>query len=248
MVDLEKYRASEREKARTDDLLRLLPRGRESVLEIGCREGHFSRLLTGIFPRVTALDIEEPTFEFPGVTTVAGDVTSLDFPDNAFDCTFCAEVLEHVPDLEKACREMIRVTRHEIVIGVPFRQDIRLGRTTCRSCGGINPPWGHIHSFDEKCLRRLFPGLRVLSQSFVGVKKDATNFLAAFLMDLAGNPWGAYEQDEPCIHCGAALAPPPERQFYQRVCSAIAVRLNRAQSFFVRPHGRWIHMVFSRAR
>src|SRR5947208_8764132 len=149
MSDLEKYRASESERARTDDLLRLIPKNRRSRLDIGARDGQFSRLFTQYFDEVTALDLERPTFEIPGVVTVAGNATRLDYPDDAFDCVFCAEVLEHIPAIDQACRELARVARYEIVIGVPYRQDIRLGRTTCRSCGKSNPPWGHVNSFDE---------------------------------------------------------------------------------------------------
>ncbi len=140
MTDIQKYRESETEKTRTADLFRLLPRGRSSVLDIGARDGHFSRLLTEYFDLVTALDLERPPFDYPRVTTVAGDVTKLQFPDSSFDCVFCAEVLEHIPDVEQPYREIARVTRHEIVIGVPYQQESRVGRTTCRKCGGRNPP------------------------------------------------------------------------------------------------------------
>ena len=69
-------------KARTADFLRLLPRARSSVLDIGARNGHFSRLLTEYFDVVTGLDLEKPPFEYPQVTTVAGDVTKLQVPDS----------------------------------------------------------------------------------------------------------------------------------------------------------------------
>jgi ubiquinone/menaquinone biosynthesis C-methylase UbiE len=198
------YRASTSEKARTNDLLRVLPRGRHSVLDIGARDGHFSRLLTKYFAEVTALDFQKPRWNFPRVVTTAGDATRLGFGDDSFDCVFCAEVLEHIPDVQRACLEIIRVAKYEIIVGVPFRQDIRISRTTCCCCGKTNPPWGHINSFDKGRLSQLFLGCRVISESFVGTTKDATNSISRFLMDLAGNPWGTYDQEEPCIYCGAS--------------------------------------------
>jgi SAM-dependent methyltransferase len=248
VTELERYRASELEKDRAADLMRILPRGGRSVLDIGARDGHFSRLLTGYFAQVTALDLEAPCFQYPRVVTVAGDATRLDFPDNSFDCVFCAEVLEHIPDVGRACREIARVAAHQIVIGVPFKQDTRIVRTTCRACGGINPPWGHVNRFDEGRLLGLFPGLRVISRSFVGTNTEATNSISAFLMDLAGNPWGTYNQKEPCVHCGAKLLPPSERRLGSQVCSALAARVNRFQALFTRPHANWIHLVFSKDR
>jgi SAM-dependent methyltransferase len=247
MGTLEQYRASESEMARTSDLLRLLPKGRNSVLDIGARDGHFSRLLTNYFHEVTALDLQRPDFDIPGIRTVAGDVTSLDFETGSFDCVFCAEVLEHVPDVQRACQEILRVAKHEIVIGVPFKQDIRVDRCSCRACGKTTPQWGHVNSFDEARLQRLFAGARLQSRSFVGTDASATNPVSAFLMDLAGNPWGSYDQDEPCVHCGAHLSRPSRMAFWQRLCCATAVRLVKGQSFFVRPHGNWIHLVFSKS-
>ncbi len=244
MSDIQRYRESESEKVRTADLLRLLPCGRKSVLDIGARDGHFSRLLTNYFEQVTALDLQKPSFEYPRVTTVAGDVTKLQFPDESFDCVFCAEVLEHIPAVEQACRELSRVVRHELIIGVPYRQDTRSGRTTCRNCGRSNPPWAHVNRFDEQRLQGLFPGFVVQAKSFVGSTNEVTNFLSMMLMDLAGNPWGTYDQEECCIYCGAAIMPPNERSLVSKICSGVALRLNHLQMLLTTPHANWIHIVF----
>ncbi len=247
VADLEQYRQSELEQLRTSDLLSLLPNGRTSVLDIGARDGHFARLLTQYFPSVTALDLQRPAFNYKGVETLAGDATRLDFADRSFDCVFCAEVLEHIPEVEKACSEILRVARHEVIIGVPYKQDIRLSRTTCLRCGRGNPPWGHVNRFDERRLDRLFAGAPVTARSFVGTTGDSTNDFATWLMDLGGNPWGTYDQEEPCLHCGGKLAPPPaQRPLTARICSALALRLNRVQRLLTHRHAIWIHTVFSK--
>src|SRR6266513_3954406 len=118
------YRNSPDEIARARDLMSIVPKNLSTVLDIGARDGHFSRLLTEHFESVTALDLTMPQFDFEGVRPVQGDVTKLQFPDNNFDVVFCTEVLEHVPALQKACTEIERVARHAVVIGVPYRQDI----------------------------------------------------------------------------------------------------------------------------
>jgi SAM-dependent methyltransferase len=243
---LEEYRNSEDEKLRTADLLRLLPRGRRTVLDVGARDGHFSRLLVRHFSSVTALDIERPAFEIDRVVTITGDATCLQFPSDSFDCVFCAEVLEHIADVRAAAGEISRVARHEVIIGVPYREDTRLGRTTCASCGKVNPPWGHVHSFDEKRLRELFPHMRMIRRSFAGSTRERTNAFSTWLMDRAGNPWGTYDQYEPCIHCGARLIAPSGGNLPRKICSAAAVRINRLQSWLARPRPKWIHVVFSK--
>ena len=51
------------EDCRRAALLRLVPKGRTSVLDIGARDGYFSIRLTDYFAEVTALDLEKPPFE-----------------------------------------------------------------------------------------------------------------------------------------------------------------------------------------
>src|ERR1700750_239087 len=104
-MNILEYRSAPTERERTADLIRLLPKNRTSVLDVGARDGYFSEILKKYFHRVVALDLVKPAWEIAGVETVAGDATSLQFAENSFDCVFCAEVLEHIPDLEKACAE-----------------------------------------------------------------------------------------------------------------------------------------------
>jgi hypothetical protein len=66
------------------------------------------------------------------------------------------------------------------------------------------------------------------------------------LMEFAGNPWGTYAQDEPCVFCGAVLVAPERRSLLSKVCSGVAVRLDRLQMSFAQPHANWIHVVFSK--
>jgi SAM-dependent methyltransferase len=187
-----------------------------------------------------------PQFDVDRVRRVQGDVTELEFPNDTFDVVFCAEVLEHVPALEKACSEIERVARHAAVIGVPYRQDTRVGRTTCNHCGHINPPWGHVNTFDEHKLMRLFPRCRAIQTSFVGTTNDRTNALSTWMMDVAGNPWGVYDQQEPCVHCGKHMSPPSSRSFARKLIAATALGLNGLQSRFNPAHPIWIHVVFQR--
>jgi Methyltransferase domain len=248
-MDLSSYRASPAEQERTSDLLRLLPARGHHALDVGARDGHFSLLMAQRFDAVTALDLVLPRIAHPKVSCVRGSAAALPFPAASFDLVFCAEVLEHIPSpaLEQACLEMERVCCGLLVIGVPYKQDIRVGRTTCQTCGNTNPPWGHVNTFDEKRLENLFPGSEVVSKSFVGTTRSQTNALGTALMDLAGNPYGNYEQEEPCIHCGAVLAPPSKRNFGQKVATKLAFWAQRATAPFAQTRGNWIHLVLRKA-
>jgi len=246
--DLSAYRSSAREQERIADLLASIPKGYRSVLDIGARDGYISNLLTREFAEVTALDLEMPEVSNPKVATVRGDITKLDYPDNAFDVVVCTEVLEHIPPqlLELACRETSRVAKHAVLVGVPYKQDRRMGATHCVFCGKENPCWGHVNDFDEAKLTRLFEGLTPIRTSFVGRTKDKTNAASAYLMHRARNPWGTYEQDEACVHCGNQMIQPNARTLREGVFARLASTLNYAQSMFVPWRPMWIHMVFQK--
>jgi len=246
VIDKVKYRSSASEAERISDLMSLLPEGTKSALEIGARDGYISQFLAKRFPQLFVLDITPLEFDATGFLPVQASVTSLPFPDSIFDVVLCAQVLEHVPQLETACSELARVSKHVIVIGVPYRQDTRVGRATCRHCSKPNPAWGHVNEFEERKLNALFPTVRAAQTRYVGTAKECTNGLSRWLMDRAGNPWGTYDQDEPCIFCGHSLGEPRPRNFPQRICTKLATTLNQVQAVFRKSHANWIHVVFEK--
>lgn len=248
--DLGGLRSSPGDRDRIADLLGLVPGGLSTALDVGARDGCLAVGMTSKIGHVTALDLTRPDVRHPQVSALAGDATALSFRDESFDLVLCAEVLEHIasPQLEQMCRELMRVTRRYLLIGVPFEQDTRYGRLTCGACGRHNPPWGHVNTFDERRLRDLFAGLRVLEVSFVGSNRSRTNFLSVALNDWAGNPWGPYWQDEVCIWCGSRCTAPTRRSLASRFASRTAHVLNKLQQVCVRPRPTWIHMMFEKSR
>jgi ubiquinone/menaquinone biosynthesis C-methylase UbiE len=71
-----------------------------------------------------------------GTTIYQGDVCGLDFDDNTFDTSICAEVLEHLQYPQIAINELAAVTRKYVYITVPDK--------------GVMPPEttkGHIQDF-----------------------------------------------------------------------------------------------------
>ena len=238
-----------REQARLGDIAALVPDSAESLLDAGAREGKLAGMLVDRIKRVVALDLNPPTTPDARVESVAGDITALEYRDDAFDVVVCSEVLEHIPvgKLSGACRELCRVARSSVVVGVPYRQDLRCARTLCANCHRRNPPYGHVNSFTEEDLISLFPECVPVALSYIGSSRERTNSVSSALMDFAGNPYGTYHQDECCVHCGAQIGPPAPRSFVQKVATRAALWIDRAQRALTPARARWLHVRFDKS-
>ena len=96
--------AYEREKyRRTLDRILETRRGSERVLEVGCSVGSFTRMLTGNFEQVVAIDFSDEAIaraadycrDSDNVQFIRSDLQSLKL-DSAFDVIVCAEILYYI--------------------------------------------------------------------------------------------------------------------------------------------------------
>jgi SAM-dependent methyltransferase len=122
----------------TVDFTRLPAGAGDRVLDLGCGAGRhaFEALRRGA--SVVALDADEGELrgvagmvaamaaegQVPGgaaARAVRGDATRMPFPDGSFDRVIAAEVLEHIPDDQRALREIARVLRPggQLAVTVP---------------------------------------------------------------------------------------------------------------------------------
>ena len=247
-MDLQAYRQRDSELERIRKLMDIIPHDRASVLDIGARDGYVTRLLSKYYGVTIALDLQQIPASMDEFYRCVCNVTCLAFKDGAVDTIVCTEVLEHIqPDhLRATCQEMIRVAKRDLIIGVPYRQDIRVGKTTCRNCRQINPPWGHVNRFDEGLLKDLFHPLVITKVQLVGQTRERISAIASRLMDLAGNPWGYYGFGDRCQKCGQEIDQPLRRSFSQKVLTKMAHLINASHRPFIRPCPEWIHVHFQK--
>ena len=83
------------------------------VLEVGCGPGEFSaRIRDELGAEVVAVDSSPRMVELArrrGLDARLGDVQALELADGEFDCAVAAWMLYHVPDVDRALRELARV-------------------------------------------------------------------------------------------------------------------------------------------
>lgn len=77
------------------------------------------------------------------------------FDENSIDNVVCMEVLEHVPNLEHAIAEICRVAKSQVVITVPYKEQIQT--ELCIHCDSYTPRNGHVHTFNEHTFDSILP-------------------------------------------------------------------------------------------
>ncbi len=88
-----------------------------TCLDIGCSSGIVTAVVAPRFDIAIGVDIDQRAFSErdrlkAGLAKfVEGDAMRLPFPDATFDCMFCLQVYEHIPDDEALAAEMYRVLK-----------------------------------------------------------------------------------------------------------------------------------------
>jgi SAM-dependent methyltransferase len=122
----------------TVDFDKLGVRAGQRVLDLGCGAGRHAFELYRRGAQVVAFDQDAAELENvatmfaamqaegevpdgASATTVTGDALALPFPDEHFDVVIASEILEHIPEDEKAMHELVRVVKPggRVVVTVP---------------------------------------------------------------------------------------------------------------------------------
>lgn len=224
----------------------MIPENTSMVLDIGTRDCFIPSLMSDIVDYSVAVDNESALLkQGRNIFPIISDGSLLPIRSKSFDLVLCLEVLEHLP-IELAYRvasELERVASKYILIGVPFEQDIRVGRTTCSICNKVNPPWGHRNSFSVGDLSDLFQRSIVRRIFYSGESKSRTNYFSAFLMNYSKNPFGRYEQIEKCIYCGNVLIRNVNISGYRIFIANLARMLTKIQRKFIARRPGHIHIL-----
>ena len=131
------------------------PQHFDRALEIGAGTGYFTlnMLRTGMIGQATCSDISPGMLATLNenaqrlgleVRTEVADAEQLPFADASFDLVFGHAVLHHIPDLERAMREFVRVLAPGgtiVFAGEPSRYGDRLASVPKRAAGALAPLW-----------------------------------------------------------------------------------------------------------
>lgn len=114
-----------------------------SIVELGCGLSPF--LSQANFKMKAGVDYSSETIfsamkKYLDVEYYIADCTKTPFPVKSFDVSVAGEVIEHLEDPQALINEMVRITKHKIIISTPILE--------------FDDP-EHLHEFDEKDLKKL---------------------------------------------------------------------------------------------
>lgn len=100
-----------------------------NIIEVGAGEGFWSMDLAMKFPdtEIVSSDISNTEYstrkenlqDFNNIRVIKADATNLEFENEYFDLVICLEVLEHIPNYEKALSEIFRINKKFALFSVP---------------------------------------------------------------------------------------------------------------------------------
>lgn len=133
------------------------------ILSVGISSGVELEYLSN-FGLVQGIDIDPWAVKKAhekGFITLEGDITRAPFEDASFDVIFAMDVLEHIPDHEKAYAEIVRILKPggQVVVTVPAFRWL---------WSATDEEDGHVRRYSKKELKKLLTvhEMKVMKMSF----------------------------------------------------------------------------------
>jgi SAM-dependent methyltransferase len=144
--------------------------GCRSVFEFGCAAGRNLNALEGLLAdvqpplgQIAGMDINEGSIR-QGIKAYGldlrpgSDAQLASLADDSFNLVYTVSVLDHIPDVKAALRELLRIASGYVVLLEPFLQDGTVGKIQSTVTPGKKTvaatPYSYIHDY-----RALFKGL-----------------------------------------------------------------------------------------
>jgi 2-polyprenyl-3-methyl-5-hydroxy-6-metoxy-1,4-benzoquinol methylase len=131
-----------------------------TACEVGFGEGYLLRLLHNSGLQVVGIDISEylvkelrNKFDKEGldIELFHGEISNIELQKDRFDLIFCLDVLEHIPRIEKALKNIKKALANGgLLIGtLPFHENLYENMVICPRCNYKFHRIGHHHSFNS---------------------------------------------------------------------------------------------------
>jgi SAM-dependent methyltransferase len=150
------------DETRVREFCNKIPDDAKSILDVGCGNGLFLHYISQSnsekYKRICGVDRSRIALSHVKTEKYLSCVDALPFRDREFDIVTSLEVIEHLPVgvYEDSLKELARVAKRYILIGVPFDQDIRNSLIECPSCACRFNADYHLRSFSGTVIKSIF--------------------------------------------------------------------------------------------
>lgn len=194
----------------------LAPHPGESVIDIGCGTGYFTRRFALGGHSVTGVDVDPSMVDFARGHAAAGeaylcaDARHLPFPDGAFDLSISVTALCFIRDERSALAEMLRVSRRRFALGLLNRRSLlhlQKGRTPQGGYHGAH--WHTVREVSSLMNELAVEGYVVQSAIFIPGGSGLARLVERHVHNRI--PLGAFivaAGNAPSSHTGDAVLPP----------------------------------------
>jgi SAM-dependent methyltransferase len=217
----------ENERERIAKVFSLIPKDVGFILDLGCGDGRITNKLLG-FERVVGLDFSKVALKHVKADHILASCTNTPFRKNSFDLVLTTEVLEHLNNevYERTLREVEWLSPRYIIVGVPYKQNLRDLLCKCLNCGYIYLPSSdageHVRSLNGEKLTTLLS--RYTLDSIVYCRKGRSDPLLRMKHLL-----GYYYTNSlaKCPKCGSSKQFSRRKDLLYRIISHISWRIGR---------------------
>jgi len=233
----------EPEQERIQASIAMIPQDVTTILDVGCGDGRVTRKLSDTY-QVVGIDYAFNSVRQLPQRGVRANSAQLPFPDASFDLVLCCELLEHLPGdiFSDTLQELERVARRYILITVPYKENLLLLQTKCPRCSTVFHIWGHLRSFSNRDLWKLFITFREESTSYLGSRPYYSGMIAS-LNQKFGNRWVEFSDTTMCLTCGNTKSERTGRNLVTIFCGGINLLTSR---FMPMCQKNWVLKLYTR--
>jgi ubiquinone/menaquinone biosynthesis C-methylase UbiE len=160
-------------------IAQLIPEDVNSILDIGCGNGLITNELAKKY-QVVGVDRSKAALEFVKGDKIEASCDSVPVEDQSFDMVLSSELLEHLdaPTFEKTIKELERISKKYILVGVPNQESLIKGLTVCPECKTQFHNCYHQQSFNSVKIENLFNNYNLVQAIECGIQvRSYSNFL-----------------------------------------------------------------------